>query len=345
MPLSGGEGILLTGKSFGCTDLLVWEKGVRRERRVCVREGGGSLLEEARLFFAPFPATAVRAVGNEVVVSGSIPSTEGYELARSWSEGRKGLHFRMEPPAPDRALLAYDLKIVELSSGENLRAGVKWPDSVPIRVTAQSGGGRGASPSAFAVGTDFEARLDLMMADGRARILANPRIVCQEGKTARFVAGGEIPIVIVTQETRSVTWKPYGIVLEIEPARGASGRIDTRIVAEISTIDHGSGTAEIPGFLTRRVETRYSSKPGSSVLLSGLVRSDMAKDVAKVPLIGQVPILGELFKSRSFRESRTELAVFITASAAADGSAEKEEAEWDGKRREAERSLRFRLMD
>jgi pilus assembly protein CpaC len=309
-----------------------------------VEAASAPLLEEARTFFSAYPGVAVRGIGNEVVVSGSIPSLADHQLARSWSEGRKGLHFRMEAPPAERELLTYDLKILEISRGESVRAGVAWPGAIPLRVSASFGSPGGKDkPSAFSVGSDFEGRIDLLMASGKARILANPRIVCQAGKTARFVAGGEIPIVIVTQETRSVTWKPYGIVLEIEPAAGAKGKIDTRIVAEISTIDHGSGTADIPGFLTRRIETRYSSRPGSAVMLSGLVRSDMAKDVSKVPLLGQIPVLGELFKSRAFRESRTELAVFITASVEAEGPAGVED--WDRRSREAEGTLGFQLMD
>ena len=78
-------------------------------------------------------------------------------------------------------------------------------------------------------------------------------------------------------------------------------------------------------------------------MLSGLVRSDMAKDVSKVPLLGQLPILGELFKSRAFRDSRTELAVFITASSAEGEGPPR--GEWEGRIRDAEDSLRFRLLD
>jgi len=84
--------------------------------------------------------------------------------------------------------------------------------------------------------------------------------------------------------------------------------------------------------------------PGETVMLSGLVKSDMAKDVAKVPLLGQIPVIGELFKSRSFRENRTELAIFITP-IVVTGDAATESAGWERKADLEKEHLRFRLMD
>jgi pilus assembly protein CpaC len=109
-------------------------------------------------------------------------------------------------------------------------------------------------------------------------------------------------------------------------------------------VDHGSGTSEVPGFLTRRVSTLFSTPPGETVMLSGLVKSEMAKDIAKVPFLGQIPVIGELFKSRSFRENRTELAIFITP-VEVPGDAVHEAANWERKAEEEKAGLRFRLMD
>jgi len=150
--------------------------------------------------------------------------------------------------------------------------------------------------------------------------------------------------VIVTPETRTVEWKTYGIILRIRPAMDEGGKVRTHIVAEVSTVDHGSGSANVPGFLTRRVSTHFSTLPGETVMLSGLVKSEMAKDVARVPLLGQIPVIGELFKSRSFRENQSELAIFVTpveVSASATGEA----TEWEEKSRREKEAMRFRLLD
>jgi pilus assembly protein CpaC len=122
------------------------------------------------------------------------------------------------------------------------------------------------------------------------------------------------------------------------------GKIRTQVDAEVSAVDHGSGTSDVPGFLTRRVSTLFSTPPGETVMLSGMVKSEMAKDVAKVPLLGQIPVIGELFKSRSFRENRTELAIFITPTVVT-GDAATEAAGWEQSSEKARESLRFRLMD
>lgn len=239
-----------------------------------------------------------------------------------------------------KTLLSYDLKIIEISKGSTEQLGIRWPDSFGVRGSWSTGGAAG---STFALASDFEATLHLLLSDGRARVLANPKLVCETGESASFLAGGEIPIVIVTPETRTVEWKTYGIILKLSPTMEDDTRIGTSITAEISTVEHGGGSSDVPALLTRRVTTRFSTSPGETVMLSGLVKSEMAKDVVKLPLLGQIPVLGELFKSRKFRENRSELAIFITP-AAAVGSA-REVAEWRNRDREARESMRYRLLD
>ncbi len=139
-------------------------------------------------------------------------------------------------------------------------------------------------------------------------------------------------------------WKTYGIILKLRPQMEQGNRIRTHITAEISTVDHGGGGSDVPGFLTRRVTTNFSTPPGSTVMLSGLVKSEMAKDVTKVPLLGQIPILGELFKSRSFRENRSELAIFITPTEVKDSSLHEVTA-WEKKAAKEQGMMRFRLID
>jgi pilus assembly protein CpaC len=124
----------------------------------------------------------------------------------------------------------------------------------------------------------------------------------------------------------------------------AENKIRTTITAEISTVDHGSGSSQVPGFLTRRVTTNFTSLSGGTVMLSGLIKSEMAKDIAKVPLLGQIPILGELFKSRSFRENQSELAIFITPTEV-KGDASEEAVSWDAKARNEKDSMRFRIIE
>jgi pilus assembly protein CpaC len=340
-PLPRDGGILVVGKKEGETDLVLWEKGARTVWHVEVGAEMRSVAEDARAFAGAFPGVTVVEAGRSVILSGPVATPQEKTVLEAYARAHPGIHLRLSLPEEKKTLLLYDLKIIEISRGESEQLGVRWPDAIPAKGTYAAGTGKAG---AFSVGTDFEARLNLLMANGKAKILTNPRLACESGGEAQFLAGGEIPIVIITPETRTVEWKKYGIILKIHPTMAEGGKIRTQVNAEVSAVDHGSGTSDVPGFLTRRVSTLFSTPPGETVMLSGLVKSEMAKDVAKVPLLGQIPVIGELFKSRSFRENRTELAVFVTPTVVS-GDAAAEAAVWDRKAEKETEYLRFRLLD
>jgi pilus assembly protein CpaC len=340
-PLSRGDGILLVGKKEGETDLVLWEKGIRTEWHVEVGSRKNTAAEDARLFAGTIPGLTVTEAGGSTIISGMVATPAEKKMLEDYARAHTGVHLRLSLPEERKTLLQYDLKILEISRGETAQLGMRWPDVLPFKGTVGAATGTGRTVS---VGTDFETRLNLLLADGKARILTNPRLACESGEEAVFLAGGEIPIVIITPETRNVEWKTYGIILRIHPTMMQGGKIRTRVTAEVSSVDHGSGTSDVPGFLTRRVSTHFSTLPGETVMLSGLVKNEMAKDIAKVPLLGQIPVLGELFKSRSFRENRTELAIFVTPTEV-PGDAAPEYAEWDRKMSTQKDTMRFRLLD
>jgi pilus assembly protein CpaC len=339
--LSKGDGILVVAKKDGETDLVVWEEGKRTEWHVEVRSAKTSNLEQVRAFADAFRGLSVTGAGEDVIVGGAVAAAGDRAVLEEYARTHPGVHLRLARPEEGRKLLQYNLKIIEISRGETAQLGIRWPDAVPVKGTLSATTDSGRT---VAVGSEFEARLGLLLADGKARILSNPRLACESGEEAFFLAGGEIPIVIITPETRTVEWKTYGIILRIRPAMAVGGKIRTQVTAEVSTVDHGSGTADVPGFLTRRVSTHFTTAPGETVMLSGLVKSEMAKDVAKVPVLGQIPVIGELFKSRSFRENETELAIFITPSEVGE-DARRDAAAWDRKAASEKEAMRFRLMD
>ncbi|MEW6720163.1 MAG: pilus assembly protein N-terminal domain-containing protein [Thermodesulfobacteriota bacterium] len=340
-PLPKGDGILLVGKKEGETDLVLWEKGIRKEWRVEVGSRKNSWAEEIRQFAGSFPGLTVTEAGGAVIVGGTVATSREKRVLEDFARSRPGIHLQVSLPEEKKTLLDYDLKIIEIGRGESAKLGVQWPESIPFKTTFATSSGSGKTVS---LGTEFDASLNLLLAHGKARILTNPRLACESGEEASFLAGGEIPIVIITPETRKVEWKTYGIILKIHPTMAPEGKIRTSVTAEVSSVDHASGSADVPAFLTRRVSTHFSTSPGETVMLSGLVKNEMAKDISKVPLLGQIPVLGELFKSRSFRENLTELAIFITPKEVAGGSAP-EVAEWEKKSAMQRDAVRFRLLD
>ena len=340
-PLPHKDGILVVGKKEGNTDLVVWGPGGKKEWMVNVLEEGGREAEEAKSLASLFPDLKVSQAGSSVIISGTVRTDRDKDLLETFARNRQKVHLRISLPDDRRSLLSYDLKIIEISKGATANLGIRWPDSFSARGAWSYGS---SENGLLSIASDFEARLHLLMADGRAKILANPKLVCESGGSADFLAGGEIPIVIVTPETRTVEWKTYGIILKLKPQKDDENRIRTQITAEISTVDHGSGGSDVPGFLTRRVTTNFSTPPGGTVMLSGLVKSEMAKDVAKVPLLGQIPVLGELFKSRNFRENQSELAIFITPSEVREDSINEVTA-WQTKSAKEQEKMRFRFLD
>ena len=284
--------------------------------------------------------TVVEA-GGSVILSGPVATSQDKTVLEAYAHAHPGVHLRLSLPEEKKTLLLYDLKIIEISRGETAQLGIRWPDALPAKGTFAVGTGNAGT---LQVGTDFEVRLNLLMADGKARILSNPRLACESGGEAQFLAGGEIPIVIITPETRTVEWKTYGIILKIHPTMAEGGKIRTQVNAEVSTVDHGSGTSEVPGIShPTRVHPLLHAAGGNGDAVE-LVPSKMAKDIAKVPLLGQIPVIGELFKSRSFRENRTELAIFITPVVVHWGAA-LEVANWERKAEKEKEHLRFRLLD
>ena len=340
-PLPRNDGILVVGKKEGETDLVLWGRDEKRTWMIHVVGEAGALAEETKNLTATFPGLTVTQVGSSVMITGTVPTTRDRNLLETFARTRDGVHLRISLPEEKRTLLTYDLKIIEISKGATTHLGIRWPDSLSAKGVWSYGSRENTS---FGITSEFEARLNVLMAEGRAKILANPRLVCESGEKAEFLAGGEIPIVIITPETRTVEWKTYGIILRLGPIMDHDNRIRTQLTAEISTVDHGSGGSDVPGFLTRRVTTNFSTTAGETVMLSGLLKNEMAKDVTKVPLLGQIPILGELFKSRSFRENKTELAIFITPTEVRDDD-KNDVAIWQSKEAQEQKRMRFRVID
>ncbi|MBS2024338.1 MAG: pilus assembly protein N-terminal domain-containing protein [Deltaproteobacteria bacterium] len=197
--------------------------------------------------------------------------------------------------------------------------------------------------------TDFSigARFDY----GYSRVLSQPKLVCASGEKAEFLAGGEVPVIIVTANQFAVEYKKYGVVLNITPSADRSGNIGTEVYAEVSDIDNTNAVRangfEVPGFKVRSVKTNVTVKDGETIALSGLFNYNEDKEVSKVPLLGHIPIIGELFKSRNFIDKKTELAIYVTPHLATPNSKEVKDLIQDARRlyKEAQDSVSFSLFD
>ena len=143
-------------------------------------------------------------------------------------------------------------------------------------------------------------------------ILAQPRMVMKNGRTGGFLAGGEFPVVGVSSDTFEVEFKPFGVRLDFVPTLTWSDRIDLRVFPEVSEIDQSVSVGGVPGLKVRRTVNRVELREGESLVIGGLLDRRILKDISKFPFLGDIPILGTLFRSTRFRNSESELVFVIT---------------------------------
>jgi len=209
--------------------------------------------------------------------------------------------------AGDSRMVTFEVNFTEINRQTLQDLGVAWPASLTFTDPT------GIRLHRLSPDQSLEVVVNVFAQHGKARIISKPRLVCRSGEKASFLAGGEIPIPRTDDDGNiTVTWKRYGIILEVAPEVDSRGQIDVLVTSEVSMVDEANSVEGIPGILTRKITTSLSLIEGQTVVLSGLVKTDDAKNVKKVPLLGDIPILGELFKSESFQKRETELIVFLT---------------------------------
>jgi pilus assembly protein CpaC len=167
---------------------------------------------------------------------------------------------------------------------------------------------------------NFEAIIQAAKTRGDFRSLAEPNLMTLPGKEAYFLAGGEFPFPTLQAASAgnvvTVVFKEFGIKLRFTPTILRSGAIRLVLKPEVSSLDFANGLViggfEIPTILTRRAETEVELREGQYLAIAGLLDNSLINNVTKIPILGDIPLLGELFKSRAIRQRKTELLVLIT---------------------------------
>ncbi len=167
------------------------------------------------------------------------------------------------------------------------------------------------------LGLDILSALDLAETDGLATTLAQPNLTALSGETASFLAGGEIPIPISQAlGTVTVEYKRYGVSLAFSPTVLSDGRISMRVAPEVSQLSDVGAVRlngfNVPGLTTRRAETTLELGSGQSFIIGGLLSQTSSNTINKAPFLGDIPILGALFRSTNYRRQKTELVIVVT---------------------------------
>ncbi len=160
-----------------------------------------------------------------------------------------------------------------------------------------------------------------LISHSRARVLAEPTLVTQSGERAAFLAGGEIPIpqqvATAGSALATVSFEPFGLRLNMIPVLLENGNInlqvspEERLISDAVQFNVPGTTTNIPGFTTRKTQTIVEMKPGQELFISGLVSANSGREISKTPLVGEIPVLGALYRSKAFSKNESELVVAV----------------------------------
>ena len=341
--LDNGE-VLLIPKAAGETELYVWTRGERKHSYhvSILAEDIHRQLSILRSVFKSFGHVSFRHEGGFIVAEGKV-RPEDKELFESHVKNFPNVMSLVRAEQVEfKDMISMKVQVIEVNKKYTKQLGVKWDNSIfgPSIGYVHNFKANGAfayaregnpfielfegSPPALSLGsasghtyaglmTGISSMINLLQEDGHARMLAEPSLSTRSGEVASFQSGGQFPIAVLNQFGQPVIeMQDYGIQLDIEPVTDDDGNIISRVRAEMSSIDFATVVNGVPGILTRNTESVVNLRSGETMVISGLMKAEDSKAVSKLPWLGDIPLLGELFTSRNFVEGRSELIILVT---------------------------------
>ena len=333
--------VLVNGKAFGQVNFIAWEQSGKDYLvfDVYVRANLSLIDSQMRALFPKDDIRLSQANGS-VVMSGNVSDPVTAARAQSVVEaaGFKTVNM-LSSPVQNMTQVQLQVRVAEVSRSRMRDLGSSYTSVNGGTSVYTSGGGPASLTSSVlpALGTTFAgsalnlflfnsglgtaAYIRALQTQGALRELAEPNLIAMDGKEASFLAGGEFPVPIVQgggdKSTVSVIFKEYGVRLNFKPTIVDEDHIRLDLEPEVSTIDFANGVKFdgflIPALRTRRAKTSVELRDGQSFALAGLLDNNETRSLSKVPVLGDVPVLGALFKSKSFQKNETELMFFVTA--------------------------------
>jgi pilus assembly protein CpaC len=331
--------VLVNGKAFGQVNFIAWEKSDSKfiVFDVFVRANLSLIDSQIRALF-PRDDIRLSQANGSVVLSGTVtdPGVVAQADAVVQAAGFKTVNM-LASPVKNAMQVQLQIRVAEVSKNKlrDLGASYLYQGS-PGSGGFISGGGP-ASPSDIIggllsgtfspttnlvlLGGNASALIRAMQTNGALRALAEPNLIAMDGQVASFLAGGEFPIPIVqgggSSNAVTIQFKEYGVRLNFKPTIIDEDHIRLELEPEVSTIDFANGVRfqgfVVPALRTRRARTGIELRDGQSFALAGLLDNSESRSLSKVPVIGDIPILGNLFKSTQFQKQETELVFIVTA--------------------------------
>ena len=327
------EQYMLVGKKVGSTSLHVWKGETYMTFEVVVNgTDPGMAYSIAQLI--GYPGVTVNVSGGRIMLEGMVENQ--YEKNRAEkiaaSFGGEVINL-LEMTKPKQVRI--ESRVVEINSSKAKELGI----AIANNSEDDNGNPTLGNPGSFALGqsasntidgnrifgwfgsySDINAQLNALVKKGDAKILSQPYIITMSGDKAEILIGGEIPVPVNTGDNAiSVEWREYGIKLNIEPNVMQDNAVDSKIDTEVSSLDwssaiaaNGSNGSKIPGMRSRKATTNVQMRPGMTMAIGGLISSEDSKSIQKIPLLGDIPILGQFFRTTSKSREKKEIIILLT---------------------------------
>ena len=333
--------IYLTGKTAGATNLTLWQnKKVAAIYDLEVAYDISRLKQKLHDLLPDERDLRVIATHDSITLSGLISSTtnlsQALALAGAFAPENKVVNL-LKVAGVHQVML--EVRVAEMSRSLTKRLGFNFSYlssggdfgiSTLGGLVSPADGVLAAGPVGLAISPAVNALfrfntgsatwtglIDALKDDGLLKILAEPTLVALSGQTADFLAGGEFPVPVPQGlGTVGIDYKQFGVSLSFTPTVLSPDKISIKVVPEVSELDFSTAIQTqgfvVPGTTTRRTSTVVELADGQSFAIAGLLRETVVDSLSKYPLLGDIPILGALFRSRSFQKKETELIIVIT---------------------------------
>ena len=331
--------IYITGKAAGTTNMTIWQD--KKIRSIYDLEVAYDVAGFKQKLHDLLPGeTEIRAIGTggSIALMGEVSSTANLSqallLAAAYAPKDKIVN-QLQVGGIHQVML--EVRVAEMSRTVTKRLGVNFSfvngDDFGVSLLGglssfDSAGGSVAQTFSDAVtallrfssgNTTWTFFIDALKENGLVKILAEPTLIAQSGQTASFLAGGEFPYPIPQggqNDNITIEFKPFGVMLLFTPTVLSEDRISISVAPEISELDFSTaqrfGGFVVPGLSKRTASTTVELADGQSFAIAGLLKETVKETISKFPLLGDIPILGALFRSSAFQKEETELIIIVT---------------------------------
>jgi len=334
--------VLVNGKAFGQVNFIAWEQtgGQFLVFDVYVRANLSLIDSQIRTLFPKEDIRLSQANGS-VVMSGSVKDANTAAQVQSVIEaaGFKAVNM-LTSPVSTATQVQLSVRVAEVNRNRLRDYGTSFMTNGQTGGYANSGGGPsvlgdstiGALSAVFQPALNVllfnnsintAAMLKILRTEGAFRELAEPNLIAMNGSQASFLAGGEFPVPVLQNAGGggnvgiTIVWKEYGVRLNFKPTIIDEDHIRLELEPEVSTIDFSNGVRfngfVVPALRTRRAKTGVELRDGQSFALAGLLDNSETKTLSRIPIVSDIPVIGALFKSKSFEKKETELMFIVTA--------------------------------